>query len=374
MSKSKAEIIECLSNLPQDRLFALFKLYEAEQAKHRLTESKKDGLIFDICTIPPEIQKEVSLYEREDGNYNRKWVEAVKMMPTQTTALPKLDKSYVEYVSEVWSERISGLKEIYDKLLLHIVQYLRTGKTRPIILSGAPGCGKTRVMLTLGEMLDMPVHFANAIQMARGNGLSGSLKQYVGSGPGEPVEAMIRHKRGNLILAIDEIDKVGRDIGHRSFEDELLNMTSDESAIHHKDNFLGFTIDASHLFIIMTANDLNYISEPLKSRCDIIKVPEPTVDVIVDVMSKHTVPKLLDSLKCRENVSVDNTALSEMVTVLFHSGIRDVRKFQNIVEEIINSAYLKSLRTATCVEVSNEVFQSAIATHSYNTKKYMGFA
>ena len=379
MNISKADIIERLSNLPHDKLIDLLKIYEAEQSKLRLAEANKDGLVFDICSIPPEVQNELALYEKckdsQLASHNKKWVETIKALPTRTTALPKLDKDYLEYACEVWKEQISGLNDIYDKLLLHIVQYLRTGKTRPIIMSGAPGCGKTKVMLTLGEILDMPVHFANAVQMAKGNGLSGSSKTYVSASPGEPVEAMVRYKRGNLIFAIDEIDKTMHYAGHGGdFQDELLNLTSDETSKYHKDNFLGFPIDTSHLFIIMTANDLDSISEPLKSRCDIIKFPEPTKEMIADIMVKHTIPKLLDTLKCSECVSVNSAALFEMVSELFKVGIRDVRKYQNIAEGVINAAFLKSLSTSTCIEVTSDAFLSAINEKSHKEPRRIGFS
>lgn len=378
MYTSKDDIIERLSNLPQDKLVELLRIYEAEQSKLKLAEANKDGLVFDICSIPPEVQNEVSLYDKcKDSQlaaHNKKWVETIKALPTKTTYLPKLDKDYLEYAHEVWKEQVSGLEEIYDKLLLHIVQYLRTGRTRPIIMAGAPGCGKTRVMLTLGEILEMPVHFANAVQMAKGNGLTGSSKTYISACPGEPIEAMVRHKRGNLIFAIDEIDKAMHYAGHGGdFQDELLNLTSDETAKYHKDNFIGFPVDTSHLFIIMTANDLDSISEPLKSRCDVINFPEPTQEMITDIMTKHTVPKLLDTLKCHEYVIVNSTAISDMVSLLFKSGIRDVRKFQNIVEGVINSAFLESLGTDACVEVTSDTFLCAIEKTPHQEQRRIGF-
>ena len=379
MYTSKADIIKLLSTLSHNELIDLLEIYEDKKSKLRRAAANTDELVFDICTIPPEVQNEVSLYDNckdpQLVSHNKKWVETIKALPTKTTALPKLDKDYLEYAGEVWKEQISGLKDVYEKLLLHIVQYLRTGKTRPIIMSGSPGCGKTKVMLTLGEILDMPVHFANAVQMAKGNGLSGSSKTYVSASPGEPVEAMVRYKRGNLIFAVDEIDKTMHYAGHGGdFQDELLNLTSDETSKYHKDNFLGFPIDTSHLFIIMTANDLDSISEPLKSRCDIIKFPEPTKEMISDIMVKHTIPNLLDTLKCHECVTVNNAVISEMVLELFKFGIRDIRKYQTIVEEVINSAFLKSLSTSSCIELTKDAFLSAINEKSDKGQRRIGFS
>ena len=53
MYTSKADIIERLSSLPQDKLVELLRIYEAEQSKLKFAEANKDGLVFDICSIPP---------------------------------------------------------------------------------------------------------------------------------------------------------------------------------------------------------------------------------------------------------------------------------------------------------------------------------
>ena len=79
---SKDDIIERLSNLPQDKLVELLRIYEAEQSKLKLAEANKDGLVFDICSIPPEVQNEVSLYDKckdsQLAEHNKKWVETIK--------------------------------------------------------------------------------------------------------------------------------------------------------------------------------------------------------------------------------------------------------------------------------------------------------
>ena len=82
---------------------------------------------------------------------------------------------------------------------------------------------------------------------------------------------------------------------------------------------------------------------------------------------------MLDTLKCHEYVIVNSTAISDMVSVLFKSGIRDVRKFQNIVEGVINSAFLKSLGTDACVEVTSDAFLRAIDETPHQEQRRIGF-
>lgn len=374
----KEEIVRFLSTLPEKKLMEILRLYEERENPITDMKSLQSDMIFDVCKIPPEIEREVKQYEAcKDQNilaHNKKWLETVKAMPLKTSPMPLFDSFFLEYTREIWQERISGLEDVYESLLEHIAHYLRTGRTRPVLLVGPPGCGKTKVMMTLGEVLEMPVHFANAVQMAKGNGLSGSSKTYISAAPGEPVEAMVRYKRGNLIFAIDEVDKTSRYAGHGGdFQEELLNFTSDESAHRHKDNFLGFEVDASHLFVIMTANELDTINPYLKSRCDIIKLAEPTRECITDIVMRYTVPKLLDDLKCRETVKVSNETIACMVSRLFDEGVRDVRRYQNVAERAINSAYLESVRSGEVIEITETEFDRVIQSQRGRKQSRIGF-
>ena len=214
-----------------------------------------------------------------------------------------------------------------------------------IAIIGMPGCGKTRVMNTVGEILNLPVHISNAVQMATGNGLTGHSNAYLAALPGEVVEGMTTLHCGNFVFGIDEIDKAHM-IADRSgnFQNELLSLTSDETSHNFKDNFLGFPIDASHLFIIMTANELDNLSEPLKSRCDIIEFPEPDANTIAAILAEHTVPSFLDKLRCNGKVIVDNNSVSYLVDTLYPK-CKDIRKYQGIIESAISQSFLLAMRS-----------------------------
>lgn len=357
--ESKHEMERFLQKLPTDTLSMLIKLCEVEQKKRKNPKLNKSGTTYDICSIPSEIKDELEHYDSVENEqlsvHLRKWIETVRAMPRKTAPLPLLDKNFLARSRDVWKNSISGLDEIYDRMLTHIVQYLQTGRTRPILLVGSPGCGKTHVMRMLGEMMGLPVHFASANQLARGNGLCGIPKSYVAAAAGEPVEAMVRCKSGTLIFAIDEVDKVDRYTGNGvDLQSELLTLTSDESAHLLKDNFLGFTVDASHLFVVMTANYPDRVSEPLKSRCDIVTFPEPTQELIREIVTKHTVPQLIDKGQYQDKVTVRPGAVDYMVKKLYAMGIRDPRVYQSIAENALHSAFRQSIESEKPVTISGE--------------------
>ena len=377
MSNKKNKIIRFLAQLPEDKLVALLKLYKNQQEKEKSTLQKND-MIFDVVTVPSEIEREVKYYEKCDNEqitaHLMKWIETIKAMPRRTSPLPRLDSEFLNHADAVWKSKIRGLEDIYKKLMPHVIEYLSTGRTRPILFVGTPGCGKTMAMRVMGEILEMPLYFANAPQMAKGNGLSGIGKTYIAAAPGEPVEAMVSCKSGNLIFAIDEVDKTMRFAGHGGdFQDELLNLTSDETAHMLKDNFLGFTVDASHLFVIMTANDLNDVSAPLKSRCDVITFPEPGEALISEIIRTNAVPTLLTKLHCEDKVSVSEDAINYAVTTLFRSGVRDMRIYQSLMESAINTAVYDSIRGESTITITIDDLTPLIGDKSNACGSVIGF-
>lgn len=372
---NKREVVAALSKLPTDVLIRLVHMYqESNKAALKLSDVSST---FQICNIPNDILEEIKEYESiEDsslGQHTQKWVTTVKRLPKNTSALPVLDNNFLKHVDSVWNEKISGLEVIKEKLLPHFVQYLQTGVSRPIIFTGVPGCGKTRVMKTAGEILSLPVHIANAVQIATGNGLTGHSKTYTAAMPGEVVEGMVRLRSGNFVFGIDEVDKAHL-IADRSgnFQNELLTLTSDETAQEFKDNFLGFSIDASHLFIIMTANEIDDISAPLQSRCDIIEFPEPDRQTIVSVLSDHTIPSLTKKLRCADKVLVDDRSVTYLVDRLYPS-CKDMRKYQGIIESAINQAFLQSLRAGRQIVVDADAIRSFLNGTSIKQTTRIGF-
>lgn len=356
---NKEEAIAALSKLPTNVLIQLVRMYQ--ESNRSVPKHSDNTSTFRICNISDDIMEEVRMYESiEDsslGQHNKQWVTTVKRLPKNTSALPILDDNFLKHVDEVWNEKISGLDTIKEKLLPHFVQYLQTGVSRPIIFTGIPGCGKTRVMKTAGDILSVPVHIANAVQIATGNGLTGHPKAYIAAMPGEVVEGMVRLRSGNFVFGIDEVDKAHL-IADRSgnFQNELLTLTSDETAQDFKDNFLGFSIDASHLFIIMTANEIDDISAPLQSRCDIIEFPEPDRQTIVSVLSDHTIPALTKKLRCADKVLVDDRSVTYLVDRLYPS-CKDMRKYQGIIESAINQAFLQALRAGRQIVVDADAIR-----------------
>lgn len=358
----KNDILEALKQFDTEELLEMLTLYRNKQQLQSPPVALGKDRRFKVCKIPPDIKAQLKRYEdcpqdSQVGIHMSKWVSTIKHLPRYTTPLPLPDKAFLERAYSTWSSEISGLQVIYNEILKHLVRYLRSGYSRPLLLVGSPGCGKSRVAKTAGNILGLPTYFAAALQMAKGQGLSGERNAIIGASPGEVVNSMVTAQSGNCVFVIDEIDKATRFTGYGGdFQDELLQLTSDETASHFKDNFIEFEVDASHLFIVMTANSVEPLSEPLLSRCDILHFPEPSKDTISSILREHTYPDLIRTLNCESEVSMSDAALARLVDLLYESGEKDVRKFQSALERLVNDGLIEHLSTEKSIVIDETHF------------------
>jgi hypothetical protein len=108
--------------------------------------------------------------------------------------------------------------------------------------------------------------------------LRGNSSSWKGGSMGVIAKAVLglQPKQG-LLLMLDEIDKLQE--GSRTFpiEPVLLELLEPEQNRHFEDEFLGVPMNLEPLLSVMaTANGLDTISEPMKSRLTIVEVGYPT--------------------------------------------------------------------------------------------------
>ncbi|SMP16174.1 AAA family ATPase [Shimia sagamensis] len=106
----------------------------------------------------------------------------------------------------------------------------------------------------------------------RGNGWSSAHAGIV-------TDAVASSRVLNPCIILDEIDKVhaGK---NGDIQGELLGLLERDEARRYFERYPKATVDASHVNWILTANKLGSVSGPLRSRCTIYKIPEPTREQI----------------------------------------------------------------------------------------------
>lgn len=334
-----------------------------------------DGDFRSVRIFDRNLIKQFNSQTRNFGEYShQRRLELWDKMPEYAYIPNGNLKDLLEKAKEIWKKNIVGLDGILEKILLHMVYYCKTGKTRPLLFVGSPGCGKTTVANTYAKMLGLKSFLVNAPRMGSSNGLYGDSGSYKDASCGAVAEAMIITKTGNPVIIIDEIDKAS-EIHTRAncnLQNEALNLL-DDGADNFRDNFLQVSFDASYCPVVMTANELEDICGPLADRCEIIRFPECTLEHAMNVSKQQIIPSLLKKFGCEEQVIIEYSLVENAVVEMFNSGINSIRAYQSVFENAISSAYLRSILKDQKQNLCRKDINSALNNTVNLSRRRVGF-
>ncbi|MBN6741483.1 AAA family ATPase [Acidithiobacillus sp. MC6.1] len=146
----------------------------------------------------------------------------------------------------------------------------------PILLTGAPGVGKTAVARWLADQLGLPFRVFDMASAQSSSALAGSDIFWSNSQPGHLFELLTGERWANPVIVLDELDKVSGDSRFNPMS-SLYTLLERESARVFKDlSVPEFGIDASHVNWMATANDESQIPAPILSRMTVLHIDPPT--------------------------------------------------------------------------------------------------
>ena len=151
-------------------------------------------------------------------------------------------------------------------------------RLRPLLLLGPAGTGKTRFLRRLGETMGAPTLF---VPLAGANDnmlLKGTARGWSSARPGFLVEMMLERQCPNPMVILDEIDKIGLGRQNGRIWETLLTFLEPASSNRVLDEFLLGEVDYSAIGWLATANSLEDLPGPLRSRWEIIRVGLPQAE------------------------------------------------------------------------------------------------
>ena len=189
-----------------------------------------------------------------------------------------------------WQRRLDTLEDSFPNFQQAIETAIRPHVTlcaqglphrlAPILLLGGPGIGKTRFANALADLLGTPPPlFLSVAAETNSSTIAGSSTFWSNSSPGQLFESLAWGRAGhapvaNGLVVLDEIDKANT-IGY-SVLGPLYSLLEEHTAAYFVDQSLpDMEFDASHLRIIATANDLDEVPAPLRSRMLVFQIAQP---------------------------------------------------------------------------------------------------
>lgn len=152
----------------------------------------------------------------------------------------------------------------------------------PILLAGAPGVGKTHFTLELARALGRRIIRHGFDLGHTGEALLGSARHWSNTEPGVVYNAVCMGEQADPVVLLDEIDKACARSSNNPLA-PLHSLLEPLTAKAVKDISVSITFDASHVFWLATANDLQNIPEAILSRFRVFHIHAPTAAQAIDM-------------------------------------------------------------------------------------------
>lgn len=171
---------------------------------------------------------------------------------------------------------------LHDHFALHAMGDGRVAWS-PILLVGPAGIGKTEAARWLADRLRLPFRVIDMASTQSSSPLAGSESFWSNSEPGVVFELLAYQPLANPVIVLDELDKTDQ---QRQYDPlaALYTLLEPRSARDFIDlSIRDFSIDASHVNWIGTANNIEGIPAPLLSRMTVLHVQAPTPEQVAHI-------------------------------------------------------------------------------------------
>jgi len=278
-----------------------------------------------------EAEKEIQRLEmtpNSSPNYGiiHSYVEWILDLPWGEYSEDKLD---LKRARKILDEDHYGLEKVKKRIIEYLaVLKLKSDMKAPILcFYGPPGVGKTSLGKSIARALNRKFERFSLGGIHDEAEIRGHRRTYIGALPGRILRSMKKAGKGNPVMMLDEIDKVGSDF-RGDPTSALLEVLDPEQNDSFTDNYLELEYDLSKVMFIATANSLDTIPAPLRDRMEIINISGYTQEEKVQIAKKYLIPKQIEENGLsKKQIKISQAAVEKIIDQYTReSGVRNLER------------------------------------------------
>lgn len=252
-----------------------------------------------------------------------------------TDACQHRQKTYDE-IMEIFNKYVYGMEALKERIAEYILAMQYSGANYfCILLVGSPGVGKTSVCEAISEILDCDLAHVDCSGVDS-VGLCGLVKSYGGAQPSKISNVLIGKGKADLLLRLDEIDKLVKDKNGDAFS-ALIKPFGQQRVFH--DEYLDGDIDMSNTKIICTANDISKIPGYILNRFgdNVFYIPDYDTKDKAEIAKHYIIARKLMEYRIKEDELIfsDEAIWEIAANYCVDSGAREITAY---VESMIRKA------------------------------------
>lgn len=392
INKSYSDQEDYIENVKRNDLKRKLRIIEQDLDDHKKKKCKQEDEITNLRDklLLMNIDLEMKSFIMDKYDSTRKlsgsdyakgmnWLKTVSNIPygkyknmpvTKNDSIEKI-KTFFTNVKQKLDKNIYGLEDVKQEILEFVAKKITNpdSKGHVLALYGSAGLGKTKIIRSLADALELPFYQMNFGGLNDVAILTGHSETYVGSKPGKVVEILTTSDYMNPIIYMDEIDKIGENKATEIFG-VLTHLLDEEQNSAFQDNYLSnVNIDLSKVFFILSFNDITKVDEIVSDRLKVIYINPPTLEEKVIICQDKMIPEILSNVSIRDYSAVilDKEIIEYIISskTQKENGVRQLRKNIEKIINRLNYDILVENLDKLFIETNNENEKTIVITRSY---------